>query len=80
MHSDTKKSSHKPPAPAGTPIEQLLTYAELATETGLPKGTLYALVSQGRIPHVRLTLGDRTPTPSASERFVVNAPGSPSPA
>lgn len=31
-----------------------LSYAEAADLTGLPLGTLYALVAQKRIPHVRL--------------------------
>lgn len=32
-----------------------LTYAEAATYLGLKIGTLYAYVSQRRIPHVRLS-------------------------
>jgi excisionase family DNA binding protein len=34
--------------------EELKTYAWLRRRTGLPPGTLYALVHDGRIPHVRL--------------------------
>jgi excisionase family DNA binding protein len=34
--------------------EQLKTYDWLELRTGLPKGTLYAFVHDGRIPHVRL--------------------------
>jgi excisionase family DNA binding protein len=33
---------------------QHLSYTEAAALTGLPLGTLYALVAQRRIPHVRL--------------------------
>jgi excisionase family DNA binding protein len=32
----------------------LLTYDEAASELNLKIGTLYALVAQGRVPHVRL--------------------------
>ena len=32
----------------------LITYQEAARILGLPRGTLYALVHQNRIPHVRL--------------------------
>jgi excisionase family DNA binding protein len=44
------------PAPANPeePLERLLTYAELSRETGIAKGTLYAMVSGGRIPYVRI--------------------------
>lgn len=31
----------------------LLTYAEAAARLGIPRATLYVLVSQRRIPHVR---------------------------
>jgi len=44
------------PAPTNPeePLERLLTYAELSRETGIAKGTLYAMVSGGRIPYLRL--------------------------
>jgi excisionase family DNA binding protein len=32
----------------------LITYQEAARILGLPRGTLYALVHQNRIPHIRL--------------------------
>jgi excisionase family DNA binding protein len=35
-------------------MEDLLTYAQASTHLNLKLGTLYALVSQGRVPHVRL--------------------------
>jgi excisionase family DNA binding protein len=34
--------------------DEMMTYAEVASMTGLPLGTLYSLVSQRRIAHVRL--------------------------
>ena len=34
--------------------DELLTYAQVSAMTGLPVGTVYALVSQRRIPHIRL--------------------------
>ena len=34
--------------------EVLIDYDTAATFLGIPKGTLYALVSQKRVPHVRL--------------------------
>ena len=33
----------------------LLTYKKAAARLGMPVGTLYALVSEGRIPHIRLS-------------------------
>lgn len=33
---------------------KVLTYKEVAAQLGLPMGTVYALVSQRRIPHHRL--------------------------
>jgi excisionase family DNA binding protein len=35
-------------------MQDLLTYSEASTRLNLKLGTLYALVSQGRVPHVRL--------------------------
>lgn len=35
-------------------MEALLTYEEASRRLNIRKNTLYALVSQGRIPHVRL--------------------------
>jgi excisionase family DNA binding protein len=35
-------------------MEDLLTYAQASRHLNLKLGTLYALVSQGRVPHVRL--------------------------
>jgi excisionase family DNA binding protein len=35
-------------------MQDLLTYAQASTHLNLKLGTLYALVSQGRVPHVRL--------------------------
>jgi excisionase family DNA binding protein len=35
-------------------MDNLLTYADAATHLNMKLGTLYALVSQKRIPHVRL--------------------------
>ena len=35
-------------------MDDLLTYAEAARVLNLKLGTLYALVAQGRVPHVRL--------------------------
>lgn len=35
-------------------MQDLLTYAEASNHLNLKLGTLYALVSQGRVPHVRL--------------------------
>ena len=32
----------------------LITYQQAAKILGLPRGTLYALVHQNRVPHVRL--------------------------
>lgn len=37
---------------------EMLTYEELSALLKVPKGTLYAWVSEGRIPHIRL--GKRT--------------------
>ncbi len=34
--------------------EKLLTYEEAADALHVPVGTLYALVSRGEVPHVRL--------------------------
>ena len=34
--------------------EALLTYDQVSRRLGLPLGTLYALVHEARIPHVRL--------------------------
>jgi excisionase family DNA binding protein len=34
--------------------QNLLTYSETSQIIGVPLGTLYALVAQSRIPHVRL--------------------------
>ena len=36
------------------PGRDLLTYQQLAKLLNLPAGTLYALVHEGRIPHIRL--------------------------
>lgn len=36
------------------PADKLITYQELAEHLGLPIGTLYAWVSEKRIPHIRL--------------------------
>jgi len=35
-------------------MQDLLTYAEASNHLNIKLGTLYALVSQGRVPHVRL--------------------------
>jgi excisionase family DNA binding protein len=35
-------------------MEDWMTYAEVSTEYKIKLGTLYSLVAQGRIPHVRL--------------------------
>jgi excisionase family DNA binding protein len=35
-------------------MDELLTYSEAAKACNLKRGTLYALVAQNRIPHVRL--------------------------
>lgn len=35
-------------------LEKLATYGEIADETGLPLGSLYSLVAQNRIPHIRI--------------------------
>ena len=35
-------------------MEELLTYAQASTMLNMKLGTLYALVAQNRIPHVRL--------------------------
>lgn len=35
-------------------VPHLLTYAALSKSSGIPIGTLYDLVSKGRIPHLRL--------------------------
>lgn len=35
-------------------MQELLTYAQASTHLNLKLGTLYALVSQGRVPHMRL--------------------------
>lgn len=35
-------------------LERLATYGEIADETGLPLGSLYSLVAQNRIPHIRI--------------------------
>jgi len=32
----------------------LMTYQQAAEILGLPRGTLYALVHQNRVPHIRL--------------------------
>jgi len=37
------------------PPRPLLTYKKAAARLGMPVGTLYALVSEGRIPHIRLS-------------------------
>ena len=34
--------------------KQLITYQEAARFLGLPRGTLYAMVHQNRVPHIRL--------------------------
>lgn len=34
--------------------DQKLTYKQTSDETGIPMGTLYTLVFQKRIPHIRL--------------------------
>lgn len=34
--------------------EPLLTYAEVSRIWSIPRGTLYALVSERRIPHIRI--------------------------
>jgi len=33
----------------------LLTYNKAAARLGMPVGTLYAMVSEGRIPHIRFS-------------------------
>ena len=33
---------------------EMLTYSDVATLLGIPKGTVYAMVHAGAIPHVRL--------------------------
>ena len=35
-------------------MQMLMTYGEAAEYLGLRVGTLYAMVAQGRVPHVRL--------------------------
>ena len=37
------------------PSSPLLTYSQAASFLNIKPGTLYAMVSQGRIPHVRLS-------------------------
>ena len=60
-------------------MEELVTYAQASKLLNLKLGTLYALVAQGRIPHIRL--GGRLVrfSPSAleawmAERAVAAAP------
>lgn len=36
------------------PDKPLMTYQQAADLLGLPKGTLYAMVHQNRVPHIRL--------------------------
>jgi len=43
-----------PVASDSAPLERLATYGEIADETGLPLGSLYSLVAQNRIPHIRI--------------------------
>ena len=41
--------------PEENPVQnELLTYGQVSRQLGLPLGTLYALVHEARIPHVRL--------------------------
>ena len=42
------------PARPGGSMQDLLTYAEASNHLNIKLGTLYALVSQGHVPHVRL--------------------------
>jgi excisionase family DNA binding protein len=39
----------------GQAMEQLMTYAQAAEYLQLPRGTLYAMVSRGLIPHLRVS-------------------------
>jgi excisionase family DNA binding protein len=50
------KNEAPPPADRSGSSEapELLTYDELHQITHLPKGTLYAMVAKGEIPHTRL--------------------------
>lgn len=41
-------------APSDLTLPRLLTYSQLAEITGLSKGTLYSMVANGEVPHVRL--------------------------
>ena len=51
-----RKAQHRPQGQRGSLMKQeMLTYTEVVKRTGLKIGTLYALVSQKRIPHVRLS-------------------------
>jgi len=43
------------PAGARPEPHPLLTYKKAAARLGMPVGTLYALVSEGRIPHIRIS-------------------------
>lgn len=66
--------------------ELLLTYREVSRRYNLPPGTLYTLVREARIPHIRLGrrlvrfrrddvekwLADRTVSPRAPGREVVS--------
>jgi excisionase family DNA binding protein len=40
--------------PKDSPDTLLITYRDVASSTGLALGTLYAMVSRGTIPHIRL--------------------------
>lgn len=40
--------------PTDPTLPRLLTYSQLAEITGLSKGTLYSMVANGEVPHVRL--------------------------
>jgi len=47
-------TEHLPASPTPPDTPGLLTYSEAARFLGIRLGTLYALVAQRRVPHVRL--------------------------
>ncbi len=55
------------------------SYEQLSKETGIPKGTLYSLVCQKRIPHYRLgsrhVLFDRYEIKAWLEKYKVSEAG-----
>lgn len=50
--------------------ERLLSYSELAARIGINTSTLYTLVRQGRIPHVRLGRRLVRFSPQAVEQWI----------